>query len=83
MRFEDAYEGWTSTRLTQINAARLLGGCHRTVRRTIKRYEDDSLDGPIDKRLAQVSHRRAPWMSSCLLQAGMSRGKEPFCVLAL
>ena len=25
MRFEEAYEGWTSTRLTQIDAARLLG----------------------------------------------------------
>ena len=31
MRFEDAYEGWTEKRLTQI-----------------------------DKRLAQLSHRRAP-----------------------
>ena len=60
MRFEDAYEGWTSMRLTQIDAARLLGGCHRTVRHTINRYEDDGLDGLIDKRLAQVSHRRAP-----------------------
>ena len=27
MRFEDAYEGWTSMRLTQIDAARLLGVC--------------------------------------------------------
>ena len=35
MRFEDAYEGWTSTRLTQIDAAQLLSGCPRTFRRTI------------------------------------------------
>ena len=27
MRFEDAYEGWTSTRLTQIDAAQLMGVC--------------------------------------------------------
>ena len=27
MRFEDAYEGWTEQRLTQIDAARLLGVC--------------------------------------------------------
>ena len=27
MRFEDAYEGWTEERLTQIDAARLLGVC--------------------------------------------------------
>ena len=38
----------------------LLGGCPRTFRRTINRYEEDGLDGLIDKRLAQVSHRRAP-----------------------
>ena len=60
MRFEDAYEGWTSTRLTQIDAAQLLGVCPRTFRRTINRYEEEGLDGLIDKRLAQVSHRRAP-----------------------
>ena len=35
MRFENAYEGWTSTRLAQINAARLPGVCPRTFRRTI------------------------------------------------
>ena len=57
MRFEDPCEGWTSTRLTQIGAARLPGGCPRTVRRTLNRYEEDGL---IDKPSAQVSHRRAP-----------------------
>ena len=73
MRFKDAYEGWTSMRPTQIDAARLLGVCPRTVRRTINRYEEDGLDGLIDKRLARVSHRRAPVdevMRPCLRQAG-------------
>ena len=37
MRFEDAYEGWTEQRLTQIDAARLLGVCPRTFCRTINR----------------------------------------------
>ena len=60
MRFEDAYEGWTEQRLTQIDAARLLGVCPRTFRRYTNRYEEDGLDGLTDKRLAQVSHRRAP-----------------------
>ena len=60
MRFEDAYEGWTEKRLTQIDATQLLGVCPRTFRRTIDRYEEDGLDGLIDKRLVQVSHRRAP-----------------------
>ena len=60
MRFEQAYEGWTEKRLTRQEAARLLGVCPRTFRRTIHRYEEDGLDGLIDKRLTQVSHRRAP-----------------------
>lgn len=60
MRFEEAYTGWTASRLTQEEAARLLGVCPRTFRRYIDRYEEEGLDGLIDKRLSQVSHRRAP-----------------------
>ncbi len=30
MRFEEAYGGWQSRRLTQEEAARLLGVCERT-----------------------------------------------------
>ena len=68
MRFEDAYQGWTEKRLTQIDAARLLSVCPRTFHRTpatarrasFNRYEEDGLDRLIDKRLAQVSRRRAP-----------------------
>jgi len=60
MRFEEAYEGWQAGRLTQEEAARLLGVCERTFRRDIDRYEENGLQGLIDKRLAQVSHRRAP-----------------------
>ena len=32
MRFEEADEGWTEKRLTQINAAQLPGVCPRTFR---------------------------------------------------
>ena len=60
MRFEEAYGGWQGGRLTQEEAARLLGVCERTFRRYIDRYEDDGMEGVIDKRLNQVSHRRAP-----------------------
>lgn len=60
MRFEEAYEGWTERRLGQEEAARLLGVCARTFRRYIDRYEEAGLDGLLDKRLSQVSHRRAP-----------------------
>lgn len=60
MRFEDAYTGWRSGRLTQEQAAELLGVCGRSFRRYIDRYEDEGLDGLIDKRLEGVSHLRAP-----------------------
>ncbi|MGH7261727.1 MAG: helix-turn-helix domain-containing protein [Nitrospiraceae bacterium] len=60
MRFEEAVGGWRSRRLTQEEAARLLSVCERTFRRYLDRYEEAGLDGLIDKRMEQVSHRRAP-----------------------
>ena len=60
LRFAEAYEGWTESRLTQAEAAQLLGVCPRTFRRYINRYEEGGLDGLLDKRLAQASRRRVP-----------------------
>ena len=60
MRFEEAYTDWQEGRLTQAEAARLLGVCERTLRRQIDRFEADGMDGLIDKRLTQLSHLRAP-----------------------
>jgi len=60
MRFEEAYEGWQEHRLTQEEAARLLGVCERTFRRYINRYEEAGFEGLIDHRIEMVSHRRAP-----------------------
>ena len=60
MRFKEAYEGWHTGELTQIEAARLLGMCERSFRRYLARYEEFDLQGLIDKRIEQVSHRRAP-----------------------
>jgi hypothetical protein len=60
MRFEEAYEGGQVRRLTQEEAARLLGVCERSFRRYIDRYEEAGLEGLLDKRLEQVSQRRAP-----------------------
>jgi transposase len=45
MRFEEAYEGWQAKRLTQEQAAQLLGVCDRTFRRYVDRFEDEGLDG--------------------------------------
>ena len=60
MRFEEAYTGWRRSRLTQEEAAELLGVCSRTFRRHVDRYEEEGLDGLRDKRLSEVSHRKAP-----------------------
>ena len=60
MRFEEAYEGWNAGRLTQAEAARILGVCERSFRRYLGRYEAEGLDGLIDRRLEQASNRQAP-----------------------
>lgn len=60
MRFEEAYEGWTENRFTQEDAAKLLGVTDRTFRRYLAKYKEEGLDGLIDHRLGEVSHRRAP-----------------------
>jgi hypothetical protein len=60
MRFEEAYESWQDKRLTQAEAARLLGVCERSFRRYVGRYEEDGLQGLLDRRLEQVSAKRAP-----------------------
>ena len=60
MRFEEVYGGWQNRRLSQEEAAEILGVCSRTFRRQICRYEENGLEGLDDKRLTQASHRRAP-----------------------
>ena len=60
MRFEEVYFGWSESRLSQEEAARILGVCDRTFRRYIDRYEDSGISGLSDKRLTQASFRRAP-----------------------
>ena len=59
MRFEEAYGSWKGGRLTQAEAALLLEQCERTFRRHVERYQADGLEGLLDKRLSQVSKRRA------------------------
>ena len=60
MRFEETFSHWTEGRLTQEEAARILGVHERTFRRYVNRYTDDGLDGLLDKRLTQSSARKAP-----------------------
>ncbi len=60
MRFEEAYQGWNQNRFTQEEAARILGVTDRTFRRYLAKYKEHGTQGLIDKRLEQISHRRAP-----------------------
>jgi transposase len=60
MRFQEVYGGWQDDRLTQEEAALILGVSDRTFRRYIDRFEESGLDGLADKRLTQTSHRCAP-----------------------
>ena len=40
LRFEEALDAWTERRLTQEEAAQMLGVCRRTFRRYVDRYEE-------------------------------------------
>ena len=60
MRFREVYTRWTERRLTQEEAAEILGISDRTFRRYISRYDEDGVEGLLDKRLSQASSRRAP-----------------------
>lgn len=59
-RFEKTYEAWRSSRLTQEEAAEILGISDRTFRRYLVSYEEEGMAGLVDMRLGEVSHRRAP-----------------------
>lgn len=60
MHFEDILNIWTERRLTQQEAARMLGVCERTFRRYMGRHSIGGLEALADKRLTQVSARKAP-----------------------
>jgi transposase len=60
MKFEDVYGRWRQRRLSQAQAAEILGMSERTFRRWRDRYEDDGAAGLFDRRLGRASSRRVP-----------------------
>jgi transposase len=60
MRFEDVYGRWQERRLSQGEAAEILGMSERTFRRWRDRYQADGLEGLADRRLGKASARRVP-----------------------
>lgn len=59
MRFAEVYAWWTEKRLTQAEAATLLGMCERTFRRYSQKHLADGQEGLCDKRLDKVAHNAA------------------------
>ncbi|MEI7969728.1 MAG: helix-turn-helix domain-containing protein [Betaproteobacteria bacterium] len=58
LRFEEAHEGWNTQRLTQAQAARLLGVGERTFRCRICRHEIEGLDGLTGEGVASTPDGR-------------------------
>jgi hypothetical protein len=74
MRFQEAYDGWQARRLSQEEAARLLGITDRSFRRYRDRYEAQGVEGLLDKRMSQASHRRAPVDEVMALEENYQKG---------
>lgn len=59
IRFEEALERYRKRRLTGEEAGELLGMSGRNFRRLVVRYDDDGIEGLVDRRIGKVSPRRA------------------------
>jgi transposase len=60
MKFEDVYGRWQERRLSQAEAAEILGMSERSFRRWRDRYDAEGLEGLCDRRLGKASARRVP-----------------------
>ena len=60
MQFKELYNKWHVNRLTQSEAAHLLGISERTFRRYCRKHEHTGIKGLYDNRLEKVAHNAAP-----------------------
>ena len=60
MKFTEVYEWWSESKITQTEAASLLGMCERTFRRYCRKQESDEVQALYDKRLDKAAHNAAP-----------------------
>ena len=58
MKFEAVLGRWRRQELSQLEAAEVLGLSERSFRRWYQRYEEDGLEGLLDRRLGKPSPRR-------------------------
>lgn len=59
-KFRDVLSRWEARELSALEAGELLGCSERQFRRWRQRYEEEGLEGLLDKRLGLASARRVP-----------------------
>ena len=59
-KFRDVLSRWERGNLSMLEAGELLGMSERQFRRYRDRYEEDGLDGLVDRRLGRPSPKRVP-----------------------
>jgi transposase len=59
-KFRDVLSRWERKDLSALEAAEILGVSERQFRRYRRRYEDQGLEGLVDRRLGKASVRRVP-----------------------
>ena len=76
-KFRDVLSRWERGDLSMLEAGELLGVSERQFRRYRDRYEEDGLDGLVDRRLGKPSPKRVPSRDAQLmleLYGGVYRG---------
>ena len=74
IRFEEALDRYRKRRLTAEDAGELLGMSGRNFRRLAVRYDEEGIEGLVDRRIGKVSPRRAPAAELTRMQA-LYRGR--------
>src|SRR3974377_2168533 len=59
-KFRDVLSRWERGDLSMLEAGELLGMSERQFRRYRDRYEEDGIDGLLDRRLGKPSPKRVP-----------------------
>jgi len=59
-KFRDVLSRWESKELSAMEAGEILGMSERQFRRYRARYEEDGVDGLLDRRLGKASAKRVP-----------------------
>jgi transposase len=60
LKLRDVLSGWEAGRLSQLEAAEVLGMSERTFRRWSRRFEEEGEEGLCDRRLGRRSGRAVP-----------------------